>query len=125
MSTLNPGTTEAADRGQLVVAAKVIEKTAVWVAAKVPGVGAPVGALRGGKANFDTAPNISVHLDGPRAYLEIDAAIEYPRPIGATTEALRTRLMNDVTAMTGVQVSRVDIRVTRVARLLHQPRSIQ
>ena len=130
MTTLQPTAVIPADRGQLVVAAKVIEKTAIFVAAKVPGIGVPLGALRGSgnrgeKANFNAAPKIAVHLDGSRAYLELEAAVEYPRPLGETTEELRTRLMRDVTAMTGVQVTRVDIRVTRIARQLHQPRSIR
>lgn len=121
MTVSHPTAIAPADRGQLVVAAKVIEKTAHWVASFVPGI----GSHKGGKAQFDSAPKIAVHLDGGRAYLEVEAAVEYPRPIGDTTEALRTRLVDEVSRMTGVEVTRVDIRVTRIARQLHQPRSIQ
>lgn len=112
--------------GGIHVSARVVERTAAQLAMSVPGVGAPGTQVMGvgREADFDKRPRLQTHIDGGRAFLTIDCAVEYPRPIGVTAEKVRQVLTDRLTELTGVPVARVDVRVRRVVAHIDGTRSV-
>ncbi len=112
--------------GGIRIAARVVERTAAQLALSVPGIGAPGTQVMGvgRQADFDRRPKLQAHIDGGAAYITIDCAIEYPRSIERTVDALRRVLTEQLVELTGVRVGRIDVRVRRVVAHLDAPRSL-
>lgn len=113
--------------GAIQVAARVVEKTAAHLAATVPGVGAPASQVLGlGRGvDFDNAPRLRAHIDGGRAFLTVDCAVEYPRPLGPTADQVRRILTERLGDLSGVPAARVDVNISHVSANLATRRHMQ
>ncbi|GAA4051402.1 Asp23/Gls24 family envelope stress response protein [Nonomuraea soli] len=93
-------------RGRTDVSDRVVSKLARQVAGEVAGVsvvsqagGLPWGGSSGGS------------VEGELATIRLTVAITYPAPIRATTERLRQHVADRITELTGLGVSRIDLKV--------------
>lgn len=100
-------------RGQLVLAKQVVEKIAGQVASEVGAAGGRSGGFLGIGAHSDLSarPQVDVELAGRTATLAIDIAVAYPVSIRQATDRVREQVTRRVHALTGVEVTRVDITV--------------
>jgi uncharacterized alkaline shock family protein YloU len=100
-------------RGQLVLAKQVVEKIAGQVASEIGAAGGRSGGFLGIGAHSDLSarPQVDVELAGRTATLAIDLAIAYPVSIRQATDRVREQVTRRVHALTGVEVTRVDITV--------------
>ncbi|MGO1183214.1 MAG: Asp23/Gls24 family envelope stress response protein [Micrococcaceae bacterium] len=106
-----------AQRGGLVLTEKVVQKIAAQCASEMAEVGGRSGGFLGLGAQGDpqARPRVQVELNGTVAALRVEVGLPFPAPIQNTTQQLRERLAERVTALTGVAVRQVDVRV----RYLH------
>ncbi|MFI6483497.1 hypothetical protein ACIBH1_36595 [Nonomuraea sp. NPDC050663] len=93
-------------RGRTEVSDRVVSKLARVVAGEVAGVslenqagGLPWGGSSGGT------------VSGEFATIRLTVAIAYPAPIRTTAERLRQHVASRITELTGLGVSRVDLKV--------------
>ena len=102
------------DRGETVLARRVLEKTASQVARDETFAGGSSGGFLGigARADLSARPDASVELAGNVASLKVTVGLPYPVPLRQATEQLRRRITERVTALTGVQVRQVDIMVS-------------
>lgn len=102
------------DRGETVLARRVLEKTASQVARDETFAGGSSGGFLGigARADLSARPDASVELAGNVASLKVTVGLPYPVPLRQATEQLRRRITERVTALTGVQVRQVDITVS-------------
>ncbi|HEY5821280.1 MAG TPA: Asp23/Gls24 family envelope stress response protein [Propionibacteriaceae bacterium] len=110
-------TIEAARRGRLVLADKVIEKIAGQAAAEIGAAHGRSGGLLGIGAESDSQarPNVDVDLGSDSADLAISVGIAYPGSIRQATQQIREHVTQRVENLTGVRVRRVDIDVAFLA----------
>ncbi|WP_146360132.1 Asp23/Gls24 family envelope stress response protein [Arthrobacter yangruifuii] len=102
------------DRGETVLARRVLEKTASQVARDETFAGGTSGGFMGigSRADLSARPDASVELAGNIASLKVTVGLPYPMPLRQATEQLRRRISERVTELTGVQVRQVDITVS-------------
>ncbi len=107
---------DAATRGKLTIAEKAIEKIAGQVASEIPGVSGSAGGFLGiGSHPEETArPRAKVELHGLIASIHLSVGIRYPAPLRSTTNALRQRVRDEVSARCGVDVRQVDIDINEL-----------
>jgi uncharacterized alkaline shock family protein YloU len=119
-----PGT-DPRSRGHLVLERKVIERVAAQVASESDS--GRTGGVSGGFLGFGTRtdlsalPATSVELVGRTATVRLDLTVAYPTPIRTATDQIRRRVMSQVRALTGVEVTRVDITVTALTSASSPP----
>lgn len=113
-SSRGPSSDDPRRRGQLQVAAKVVEKIASYAASEIAAAGGRSGGLfgLGGHADLTAKPEVDVTLLGTSAELAIAVAVGYPGSIRQATETVRQRVVDRVEHLTGLTVGRVDIDVT-------------
>jgi uncharacterized alkaline shock family protein YloU len=108
--------TAARSRGRLVIEKKVVERIASHAASE----SGPTGGVSGGflglgsSDDLDAAPAADVELVGQTAIIRLDLSVAYPAPIRAASDHVRRHVMERVHTLTGVEVTRVDIRVGRL-----------
>ena len=102
------------ERGETVLARRVLEKTASQVARDETFAGGSSGGFLGigARADLSARPDASVELAGNVASLRVTVGLPYPIPLRQATEELRRRIAERVTELTGVQVRQVDITVS-------------
>lgn len=107
-----------ADRGQLVIDHKVVEKIARQAASEVATTGGTTGGFLGlgSRTDLSALPKADVELSGQTASIDLSIAVAYPTPLRQATEQVRQHVMDRVAELVGVDVTRVDITVTA----LHQ-----
>lgn len=116
------GAVQPARRGRLVLSKAVIERVAAQAASEV----AAAGGLSGGVLGFGAAgdlmarPAVTAELVGQSASLALDLTVGYPAPIRETTAAVREHIIMTVRRLAGVQVTRVDIRVSALKPMSKQ-----
>ncbi|MCC3275459.1 MULTISPECIES: Asp23/Gls24 family envelope stress response protein [unclassified Arthrobacter] len=112
------------DRGETVLARRVLEKTASQVARDETFAGGSSGGFLGigVRADLSARPDASVQLAGNIASLKVTVGLPYPVPLRQATEQLRRRITERVTALTGVQVRQVDITVAWLRPPQSEPR---
>jgi uncharacterized alkaline shock family protein YloU len=66
----------------------------------------------GARTDLTALPATTVELIGRTATVKLDLTVAYPTPIRTATDRVRRRVMSRVEALTGVEVTRVDITVT-------------
>lgn len=119
ITTLEPPTAQAprahpADRGQLVIDHKVVEKIARQAASEVTAVGGTTGGFLGlgSRANRSALPKADVELSGQTASIDLSIAVAYPTPLRQAADQVRQHVMDRVAELVGIEVTRVDITVT-------------
>jgi uncharacterized alkaline shock family protein YloU len=100
-------------RGRLVLSKQVVEKIAGQVASEIGTAGGRSGGFLGIGAHTDLSarPDVDVELAGRTATLAIAMAVAYPVSIRQATDRVRDQVTRRVQALTGVEVTRVDITV--------------
>jgi uncharacterized alkaline shock family protein YloU len=115
----------AAERGTTIIANEVVEKITGIAAREVPGVydlGGDVARVFAavkeriglGDADEDSDRGVSVRLDGRTAAIRIVLVIEYGFVVYSVTEKVRTKVINSVENLLGLDVTAVDIVVDDV-----------
>lgn len=101
-------------RGRLVISQHVMEQLASQVASEISQAGGTSGGLLGIGAHTDLSarPAAKVELSGQQASVSLEIALAYPAPLAATTDRVRRHVVTKVSALSGVEVTRVDIDVT-------------
>ena len=101
--------------GRISVSAKAVEKVAAFAALEIPDAGGAAARLltfpgagrrRGG---LDRLPKVNAEVDGGQAFLEVELSVRWPAPIAKVTDAVRRRLAAQVLALTGLEVTEVNI----------------
>jgi uncharacterized alkaline shock family protein YloU len=92
---------DPAARGTLTISETAVARIAGRAATEVQGAGEPPGRGSGAAAT----------VRGSAAALRVRASIDYPLPVRATVDAVRSHLIRRVGDLTGLTVSQVDITV--------------
>ncbi len=113
---------EPRSRGNLVLSRRVVEKIASQAALEIATVGGKSGGFLGFgyHADLSSRPTVSADLSGRTAALHVQVAIAYPSPIARAAEQVRRQMMERVSSLAGVHVSRVDVTVTVLAHADNQ-----
>jgi uncharacterized alkaline shock family protein YloU len=123
-----PGLPEAAERGALTIAEKVVERIAGYAVTQVHGASAAPRRLLGIRVG-DPGPGdeaaVDAYVDGMTATVRATVAIAWPNPVRATAARLRQAIRDDVAAITGVQVAQVDLDVVSLATPAAPSRRVQ
>lgn len=103
----------AAQRGRLIMSARVVEKIAGQAASEVSVAGGRSGGLLGIGARTDLAarPPVDVHLSGGIAAISVRVGISYPMSLRQATSDVRRHVVQRVQELTGIEVRRVDVDV--------------
>ncbi len=109
---------EPRSRGRLVLSKRVVEKIASQAALEIATAGGRSGGFFGfgSHADLSSRPTVRANLSGRTATIDVEVAIAYPHPIGPAAEQVRRQMMERVSSLAGVRVSRVDVTVTVLAR---------
>lgn len=94
---------DPADRGELRISNRVVERIAVHVAASIPGVGAA-----------DKLPRVEVAAAGGHVTLSVDVAVTWPEPVAEVAGRVRGAVATTVEGLTPYVVDRTDVRVRSV-----------
>jgi uncharacterized alkaline shock family protein YloU len=105
----------AADRGELTIADRVVERivqAAVAQANSVTGaspslLGQPLRAVTGG-----SKARASASVDGTVVSATVRLSVRWPEPVLDVTRRVRERIIDRVETMTGLRVAEIDVEVT-------------
>lgn len=82
------------------------------VATQVLGAAVPGLSKIGGRStSLDSLPKATATVDGTKVFIDLEISIRYPAPVVDTTEAVRAAVRDEVHALTGLDVSEVNISV--------------
>lgn len=111
----------SADRGQLVIGHRVVEKIARQAASEIAAAGGTIGGFLGlgSRSDLSARPKAEVELSGRTASIDLTVAVAYPTPLRQAAEEVRQHVIDRVAELVGVEVTRVDVSITA----LHQPSS--
>ncbi|MBN9748107.1 Asp23/Gls24 family envelope stress response protein [Amycolatopsis sp. A1MSW2902] len=105
----------AEERGTLTISEHTVERLAAHAAGEIDRVGGAAGRTLGislGGEALDRSAKTSARIAGGEVELDVRISLEYPAPVGATTERVRGHLRGRVEELTGMPVRRVGITVT-------------
>lgn len=105
---------EPRTRGSLTMSDTVVEKIASQV---VDEVSETFGTSRGllgwrDRVGSHVRPSVEVDLHGAFADLRVTVGLAYPVSLRSAADTIRDRVQRRVTELTGVQVRRVDVRIS-------------
>lgn len=105
---------EPRTRGSLTMSDTVVEKIASQV---VDEVSETFGTSRGllgwrDRVGSHVRPSVEVDLHGAFADLRVTVGLSYPVSLRSAADTIRDRVQRRVTELTGVQVRRVDVRIS-------------
>ncbi|QIG42158.1 Asp23/Gls24 family envelope stress response protein [Nocardioides anomalus] len=106
---LQPALGPAAERGTLEVRTKALQHVVERATLDVPGTVTQHRTLGGVLGSG--APRASVSVRGGRARIDVTVACGWPAPVARIAADVRTRVTEQATALTGVQVLSVDVTV--------------
>jgi uncharacterized alkaline shock family protein YloU len=109
------GPRPAAERGELTIADRVVERIAEAAVAEahhatgaVPSVlGKPLRAVTEG-----TKARVSAEVDGGVVTATVRLSVRWPEPVLDVTRRVRARIVDRIEAATGLRVAEIDIEVT-------------
>ena len=105
-------------RGKLVLSKVVVEKIASQAAVEVATAGGWSGGFLGigSQADLSSRPKVSADLSGHSTTIQVELTLAYPTPIASAAEQVRRHMMERVSNLAGIDVTRVDVTVTALAR---------
>ena len=104
---------DAATRGRLEIADRVIERIAAQAAAEVDrATGTPRRMLGVSVGSPTDRPDVSARVDGHVAIVDVVMSVAWPAPVIQVTEQVRARIVQQLADLAGVRAAQVDIRVT-------------
>jgi uncharacterized alkaline shock family protein YloU len=137
LTTLNPDAKtddalpdlgDPAERGNLTVADRVVERVAGYAVTLVEGASAAprrvMGIAVGGSREDRSAP-VDARVDGHTATVEASVAIAWPASVGTVVARLRHQVREDVERITGVRVAHVDVDVVSLTAPPARRRRVQ
>ncbi|WAP52107.1 Asp23/Gls24 family envelope stress response protein [Arthrobacter sp. ATA002] len=106
--------TEVGERGATVLSRKVLEKIAGQVVKDETFAGGSSGGFLGigARGDLSARPRTEVELAGNVASLKVQVGLPYPVPLRQAADALRGRMSDRITELTGVEVRQVDVTVS-------------
>lgn len=108
-------TAQPTARGTTTIADRVVEKIAGRAVTEVPAAGGAarrvLGIALGDDESQDT-PVVDAHVDGGVVTVDVEMSVSYPEPVADVAGAVRRRVDERVSSLTGLRVAQVDIRVT-------------
>lgn len=122
------GPGDPADRGELTIADRVVERVAGYAATQVPGASAAPRRVLGinlGDARPDSEAAVQARVDGRTATVEATIAVEWPRSVREVARQFREHIRADVLHLTGVQVAHIDIEVVSLPAHAAAARRVQ
>lgn len=101
-------------RGRTSVPARVVARIAEQVASEVPHVGSDAGGVLGvgERRDFSSRPSAHCDLYGRTAVLTLDVGLDFPSPIAPALHSLRSHVRTQVEHLTGLEVGRIDVRIS-------------
>lgn len=109
---------DPSERGSLTVADRVVERVAGYAVTLVPdAVAAPrrVLGLNVGESRPDSSAHVTAHVHGSTASVEATVAVRWPHSVREVSDQIRSRIRDDVEAITAVRVDHVDIDVVSMS----------
>lgn len=106
-------TNDPAQRGNLSINERVVERIAAKSAARHPQVGARSGGVLGiGETNdFAALPPVTVSLAGNVASISLKVALRFPTDLRAITAQIREAVVTDLRILADITAAPVDIEV--------------
>ncbi|HZB30956.1 MAG TPA: Asp23/Gls24 family envelope stress response protein [Streptosporangiaceae bacterium] len=114
-------------RGRTEIADRVLERIAAHVLTEVEATGGAARRVLGvplGRTGQRTRPQVSAHVDGRLATVQMKITVVYPEPIRQVTRRLRDRVTSRLGELTGLEVRQVDIDIVRLTRPQEQGRRL-
>ncbi|WP_380166351.1 Asp23/Gls24 family envelope stress response protein [Jannaschia sp. R86511] len=108
-------TVPADPRGVTTVADRVVQKIAGRAVTEVPAAGGAARRVLGialGDDELQDHPVVDAHVDGGVVTVDVEMSVTYPEPVADVAGAVRRRVDERVSSLTGLRVAQVDIRVT-------------
>ena len=105
---------DPADRGELRVADRVVERVAGYAVTLVPDAAAAPRRVLGvkvGDADTEESANVTAHVYGSTASIEAVIAVRWPASVPTVVSEVRRRIREEVTGITGVRVDHIDVDV--------------
>lgn len=109
--------TDPGERGSLVVKDRVVERLATFAALSIPGVTRHSAGLD--RVTGRDLPRVHVTVAGGHVRAALDIAVVWPRPLAETAAAVRTRVAEQLSTLSGLHVDGVDVSIPSVV----QPRT--
>ncbi|ARC58283.1 Alkaline shock protein 23 [Frondihabitans sp. 762G35] len=120
VTTVTTPTTAAAP-GKTVIADSVVSKVAGIAAREVPGVYAlgggaarAFGAIRDVIGNTDLTQGVRVEVGETQVAADVTIVVEYPTPMHAVAEQVRTAVSQAITQLVGMEVAEVNVAINDV-----------
>jgi uncharacterized alkaline shock family protein YloU len=96
-------------RGKTMIADRVVARIAARVAAECPHVGGVGRQVLGVPVGDDRQARAAAKVVGEHASAHVQLSVAYPAPVREVTREARQRIQEQVHALTGLTVERVDI----------------
>ncbi len=119
---------DPAERGDLTVADRVVERVAGYAVTLVEGTSAAPRRILGvnvGGSRPDQEAAVDARVEGSTATVEATVTIVWPASIRAVATRLREQIREDVARMTGVHVAHVDLDVVSMTAPAGRKRRVQ
>ncbi|MBW0106474.1 hypothetical protein I4I78_29000 [Pseudonocardia sp. KRD-291] len=90
-----------------------MQKIAAAALGEIPEIGGPARRVPGiGSDGADHRPRVTVAVHGTAVDLEVRASVRRAAPVADVVERARTRVSARIAETTGLQVGRLDVRIT-------------
>jgi uncharacterized alkaline shock family protein YloU len=109
------GRRPAAERGELTIADRVVERVAEAAVAEAHNAAGAAPSVLGRPlwaATEGTRARVSAVVDGGVVTATVRLSVRWPEPVLEVTRRVRARVVDRVEAVTGLRVAEVDIEVT-------------
>ncbi|MBV9012345.1 MAG: Asp23/Gls24 family envelope stress response protein [Pseudonocardiales bacterium] len=100
------------ERGRLTIDPSVLRKLTERTAELTPGTRPVPRSVAGVGVGTPTAATAKVTITAKGVDVRLEVALRYPGPVGATVEALRSRITDEIRRITGYQVRSIAVTVT-------------
>jgi len=116
---------DPAQRGELIVKNRVVERLATYAALSVAGVARHAAGLD--RVTGRDLPRVAVSVAGGHVRAAVEIAVVWPHPLGETAASVRSRVTEQLVVLGGLTVDAVDVAVPAVVQphSEHQPRRVQ
>jgi uncharacterized alkaline shock family protein YloU len=119
--TTTSATTSSTSAGKTVIADNVISKVAGIAAREVPGVYAlgggaarAFGAIRDVIGQQDLSQGVRVEVGETQVAADVTIVVEYPTPMNAVAEQVRSAVAEAITQLVGMEVAEINVAINDV-----------
>jgi uncharacterized alkaline shock family protein YloU len=101
--------------GRVEVSSRAVEKIAALAAMEVEDAGGATGRGLGRqsrrRSGLNRMPKVSADVEGGHVFLDLELSVRWPASVAQVSDAVRDRLVADVSTLAGLEVSEVNIEV--------------